>query len=72
MLAINSGYTLVRKDMENFLKKTGRLKYLEPIYEALVVSRFESDKDLAKKIFEKSKGNYHPIARIAIGELVKK
>ncbi len=70
MLAIKSGYTLVRKDMEKFLQKTGRLKYIEPIYEDLINSRYDSDKNFAKKIFEKSKGNYHPVARIVIGEII--
>ena len=72
MLAINSGYTLVRKDMEKFLNKTGRLKYLEPIYEKLINSRYDSDKEFAERVFKKSKGNYHPVARMAIEEMVRK
>jgi leukotriene-A4 hydrolase len=72
MLAINSGYTLVRKDMEIFLKKTGRLKYIEPIYEHLANSRYDSDKELSKRFFEKFKWNYHPVARIGIQELLSK
>lgn len=72
MLAINSGYTIVRPSMEKFLNKTGRLKYIEPIYETLINSRYESDKHLAERIFEKSKGNYHPVARITIEEMIAK
>lgn len=72
MLAINSGYTLARPSMEKFLNTTGRLKYLEPIYEALMNSRYESDKELAERIFKKSKANYHPVARMAIGEMIAK
>ncbi|WP_235992238.1 M1 family metallopeptidase [Taishania pollutisoli] len=71
LLAIERGYTLVRPNMEKFLLKTGRLKYLEPIYEELNNSRYQSDKELAKKIIEKAKGNYHPIARISIEEILK-
>lgn len=69
-LSINSGYTLIRKDMEKFLSKTGRLKYLEPIYEALHNSHYQSDKDLAQKLFTKYQGNYHPVARLAISGML--
>lgn len=70
LLAINSGYTLIRKDMGRFLNKTGRLKYLEPIYEALNNSHYQSDKDLARKLFSQSRGHYHPVARLSINELL--
>lgn len=70
-LAIKSGYTLVRKDMEKFISKTGRLKYLEPIYEALATSKYDSDKNLAKSFFKNYKNNYHPVARLAIADIVK-
>ncbi len=69
-LAINSGYTLVRKDMIKFLNKTGRLKYLEPIYGALVNSQYQTDNDLAKQTFSKSRANYHPIAKMSIDQIV--
>lgn len=71
MLSIYSGYTLIRPDMRKFLNKTGRLKYIEPIYEALINSLYQSDKDLAKRIFDESRSNYHPVARLAIDELLK-
>jgi len=71
LLSINRGYTLVRPSMEKFLNRTGRLKYIEPLYESLFHSRYESDKTFALKLFDKSKKNYHPIARQSIAGLAK-
>jgi len=72
MLSINRGYTLMRPSMEKFLNKVGRLKYLEPIYERLVDSHYESDYDLAVRIFNSAKSNYHPIAQKSIESIIYK
>lgn len=71
LVAINRGYTLVRPNMEQFLSRTGRLKYIEPLYESLVASHYESDHQFATRVFNQSKGNYHPIARQSITEITK-
>jgi aminopeptidase N len=71
LLAIKRGYTLAQPNMEKFLRKTGRMKYIEPIYEELYHSRYPDDKDLALKIYATAKSNYHPLARIGVESLMK-
>lgn len=71
MFAVTRGYTLVRPNMEKFLIKVGRLKYLEPIYEELINSRYPSDKELAIKIFNEAKEGYSPLARLSISQMLK-
>lgn len=71
LLAIKRGYTLAQPNMEKFLRKTGRMKYIEPIYEELYHSRYSGDKDLALKIYATAKSNYHPLARIGVESLMK-
>lgn len=45
-----------------FLGAVGRMKYLRPLYRALVKSG-QSGRDAALAAFEANKDKYHPIAR---------
>nr|EKW7786991.1 leukotriene A4 hydrolase C-terminal domain-containing protein [Acinetobacter baumannii]EKW7787083.1 leukotriene A4 hydrolase C-terminal domain-containing protein [Acinetobacter baumannii] len=38
---------------------------------SLVTSHYESDHQFATRVFNQSKGNYHPIARQSITEITK-
>lgn len=70
MLAITSGYKDVYPEMEAFLNKVGRLKFLEPIYATLIESDDQSNIELAHNIFNKSKIHYHPMSKIAIQDML--
>lgn len=68
VLGINSGYTDIRPNMEKFLMKIGRRKYLAPIYTTL--AKDPENLKWAKSVFEKAKGNYHFISRSSIEEIL--
>ncbi len=67
VLNINCRNKVIRPDIEKFIAKVGRRKYLMPIYEALVKN--PEDKVWAKKVFDKSKAYYHAVSRNSIAEL---
>ena len=66
-LALENNYTELNSDIERFLKKVGRRKYLVPIYKAMN----KVNPKLAKQIFENSKNQYHAVSRNSIEELLK-
>lgn len=68
VLGINSGYKDIRTEMEAFLLKVGRRKFLMPIYSTL--SKNNDDLNWAKKIFEKAKLNYHFVSKSSIQEVL--
>jgi len=63
-LGIRSGYLEIRPNMERFLLKVGRRKYLSPIYSEL--AKTPENLAWAKSVFEKAKGNYHFVSRSSI------
>ncbi len=64
-LAIVSHYDAVLPEVEAMLEKVGRLKYLIPLYGALL-DRVEL-RDFARTVFERAKDAYHPIAKMVVG-----
>ena len=68
VLGINSGYTDIRTDMEKFLMKVGRRKFIRPLYTAL--ASHESDKIWAKQVFEKAQLNYHYVTKSTVQEIL--
>ena len=66
-LALENNYTELNSDIERFLKKVGRRKYLVPIYKAMN----KVNPKLAMQIFENSKNQYHAVSRNSIEELLK-
>ena len=58
-IAAASAYAPATPRIREFLGRVGRMKYLKPLYKALL----QGDAALAREIFEASKGGYHPIAR---------
>lgn len=63
-LAISSGCKEYFGVVEASLKQVGRMKYLRPLYNALVQGPAkEEGKILAKRIFTEASEFYHPIAR---------
>ena len=54
--------------LESFLTRQGRLKYLRPLYRALLENPATADR--ARSIFEKARGGYHPIAAASVESLL--
>lgn len=70
VLGINSEYDAIRPNMEAFLAKTGRRKFLLPIYSALKNS--EHSNSWGTEIYAKYRSNYHPVSTQSIDYLWKK
>ncbi len=68
ILGINSGYKDIRPEMQKFLEKVGRRKYLMPIYEAL--AKNPDDLAWARMVFNKAKNNYHYVSKSSIEEIL--
>ncbi len=58
----------IKKEMEEFLIRVGRRKFLEPIYEELAKS--ESGLEFAKAVYVKARPNYHSISYQTIDEIL--
>lgn len=69
ILSINSNYAKAYEPMKSFLMVTGRQKFLEPIYKALIKN--PETKVMAKDIYKLARPNYHPITQFSIDEIVK-
>lgn len=62
--AISCGCKDYYNEVEKTLKGVGRMKYLRPLYTALVKgSGKEDDKVFAKRLFSEARESYHPIAQ---------
>ncbi|GLT70075.1 hypothetical protein SLA2020_421760 [Shorea laevis] len=63
-LAISSKCRDYHGEVEKTLKEVGRMKYLRPLYTALVQGTGkEEEKILAKRVFAETRDCYHPIAQ---------
>ncbi|XP_050209566.1 leucine aminopeptidase [Mercurialis annua] len=63
-LAISSGCRDYFSEVEKTLKEVGRMKYLRPLYAALVQgTEKEEEKIFAKRVFAEARECYHPIAQ---------
>lgn len=69
VMAINNNYEPAYPATEQFLSKVGREKFIEPLYGAMIKS---GKQDMAKRIYEKYKMNYHPLAQAHINKLMNK
>jgi hypothetical protein len=64
VLAVRSGYLEVLPRVEEVLGAVGRMKYLRPLYSAMAVD--ERSRPAARRMFERLRAGYHPIARQVI------
>ncbi len=62
---IRSNYTPVYAKVESFLTSVGRRKFLTPTYMAMLQS---DKKEMALKIYEKARPNYHAVSRETLDE----
>jgi hypothetical protein len=69
LISIQNKYLPAYDALEYFLQNTGRRKFVLPLYKELV--KTVEGKDLAKRIFQISKGNYHSVTRQSVEALFK-
>lgn len=69
ILGIKNNYAELNPEIQKFLSKVGRRKYVLPIFETML-SNIRT-KQLAIDIFEKNKGNYHSVTKNSIESLLK-
>lgn len=69
ILACESGYSAVLPRVEELLGQIGRMKYLKPLYRALVER--DETKQLAHDLFERFCATYHPIAQQTLRGVLK-
>lgn len=71
--AISCGCKAYYSEVEKTLKEVGRMKYLRPLYTALVKdSGNEEDKVFAKRLFSEARECYHPIAQGVVESIFAK
>lgn len=68
VLGIHSGYRDIQADMEKFLMKVGRRKFLLPIYTALAET--PENKKWALAVYAKARENYHPVSIATMDQLL--
>ena len=67
VMAVAANYEPAYLAMEQFLSSVGREKFLEPLYGEMI-NRGKAD--MAKRIYTKYRGNYHPLAQAVLDKLV--
>jgi aminopeptidase N len=67
-LALKSGYTALLPRVEQVLGRVGRMKYLRPLYTALVAKW----PDVAQAAYHTHRAGYHPIARQMVDGILAK
>lgn len=72
-LAISSKCRDYYVEVEKTLKEVGRMKYLRPLYTALVMGNGkEEEKIFAKRVFAEARDTYHPIAQGVVESIFSK
>lgn len=67
-LAIITEYKEAYPQLEEFLIRVGRRKFVAPLYERLIST---NQKDIAKEIYQKARPNYHSVTINTIDEMIK-
>lgn len=69
-LALSSGYDAVLPEVRRVLGSVGRMKYLKPLYDALLAR--PATRAVAEEVFAQAAEGYHPIARAVIRARIEK
>lgn len=69
IMAVAANYEPAYPAMETFLSQVGRRKFLTPLYTEMM--KTEKGKEMAKRIYNKYKQNYHPLAQESLDKLVQ-
>ncbi len=67
-LAIITEYKEAYPQLEEFLIRVGRRKFVAPLYERLIST---NQKDIAKEIYQRARPNYHSVTINTIDEMMK-
>lgn len=68
-LAIRNDYEACSPALEAFLTRQGRLKYLVPLYRALM-AQGPWGRELARRVYAVARATYHPVAQTALDRIV--
>ncbi len=69
VLGVDADYKDIRPNMEKFLKKVGRRKFLLPIYKTL--AKRPADLQWAKYVYSEARTNYHAVSQNTIDEILE-
>ena len=67
IMSVAANYDVAYPAMERFLSVTGRQKFILPLYTEMAKS---GKTDMAKKIYQKYRANYHPLAQSKLDKIV--
>jgi leukotriene-A4 hydrolase len=70
ILALRTGYRPAYASMDAFLSSVGRRKFLEAIYKEMMLT--PENADMAKRIYNRYRQNYHPLAQESLDRIVLK
>ncbi|MCW3123797.1 MAG: aminopeptidase [Flavipsychrobacter sp.] len=70
IMSVRAGYTTPYPAMEQFLSNVGRRKFLEPLYGEMM--KTPQGTEMAKRLYAKYRGNYHPLAQESLDKLILK
>lgn len=65
-LAIRNNYSPAMERVREFLLEVGRMKFLRPLYSALV----DADREMAEAIYEEARPGYHPLGQATVERLL--
>lgn len=69
-IAASSGFAAAHPAIEETLVEVGRMKYLRPLYTALVEQGPEG-RAVAQRAFEKARAGYHPVAQAMVDGILR-
>ncbi|MES2478524.1 MAG: M1 family metallopeptidase [Bacteroidota bacterium] len=67
IMALRANYETAYSSLDKFLSVTGRQKFIIPLYTEMIES---GKKEMAKVIYTKYRGNYHPLAQSKLDKLI--
>jgi aminopeptidase N len=70
MLAVKHGYKPAFPALETFLTGQGRMKYCQPLYDALMKTSDPWGPQLARRIYAEARPGYHALTREAVDPVV--
>lgn len=70
IMSVAAGYKPAYAKMEGFLSQVGRRKFLTPLYSEMMKS--PETAAMAKSIYGKYRGNYHPLAQETLDKVINK
>jgi hypothetical protein len=70
IMSVRANYTTAFPLMEKFLSSVGRRKFIEPLYGEMM--KTPKGAAMAKKLYEKDRKNYHPLAQESLDKMIFK